>query len=136
MADDISIDRVELDHLHSTIGRLEGMCFQLKALCITLVCGALAFVSTKPASVQPILFCSVFVILVFWLLDARYLLGGRLLRAEYAQAFRRLGGNPTMSLARQPDHARFYLAFFSWSVSWIYAALIILVIGMLWLLQK
>ena len=128
--DRFDVDRLELEHLFLTVARLENICFQIKALCITLVCGAIGFIASRPQNLRLILISAVLIVAIFWTLDARYLFIGRQLRSEYATVFARMGGSEGAALAKSPENRTFGHAFFSWSVFWTYAALMLLLLGL------
>lgn len=122
-------EKFQLDNLQSIINRIEGNCFTLKSLAITITAASIAFVSTLNSKEHLVLYSICFLILVFWHLDARYLSQGRKFRKKQNDFLKQMeapgldGANNSGSLIS---------TLFSWSVLWFYSALLVLVAAVLY----
>ncbi len=123
------LEKFELENLKSIINRLEGNCFALKSLAITITAASIAFVSTLEANENIVLYSLIFMLLVFWHLDARYLFQGRLFRRQQQQFLENLSED---CLMKPQAEASLLATLFSWSVLWFYSALLTLIATILY----
>ena len=123
--DEVSIAHMSM--IQGVVTRLETNSFTLKALAMTLAAAVLAFTGSvkNPNWVYPLAGC--FPVLVFWLMDAKYLRMGRLFRRLFNSV--RLGNvDEPFSMNIEPfmDEEQSVLRIaFSWSVCWFYISIII-----------
>ena len=127
MQDLTEAKKQKLDHLQSIISRVEGNTFNIKSLCITIISAAIAFAATNATAATIVLTAAIFVVVIFWSLDANYLRTGRKLRKVYEETAPIDIG---LSLSNGAP-AKFIPTFFSWSVGWFYIAVIALVLATL-----
>ena len=123
--DDISIAHMSM--IQGVVTRLETNSFTLKALGMTLAAAVLAFSGSvkNPNWVYPL--AGLFPVLIFWIMDAKYLRIGRLFRRLYDSV--RLGNiDEPFSMNIKPymkkEQSVLRIAF-SWSVCWFYFSIII-----------
>lgn len=123
--DELSIGHMSM--IQGIITRLETNSFTLKALAMTLATAVLAFSGSvkNPNWVYPLAGC--FPVLVFWIMDAKYLRLGRLFRHLFDAV--RLGNvdepfemNIKPYLNKEQSVLRIA---FSWSIFWFYCSIII-----------
>lgn len=126
---------VFINHLHNIISRMENNCFHIKALCITIVSAAIAFSAANLPSANLILSCSLALIFIFWMLDAKYLLTGRQIRSTYNDMLDKLEGN-TVPRINSSQNCSFWATAISWSVVWFYLAVAGLVSSALFAVWK
>lgn len=123
--DEISIAHMSM--IQGVVTRLETNSFTLKALAMTLAAAVLAFTGSvkDPNWIYPL--AGVFPIVVFWIMDARYLRLGRLFRRLFDAV--RLGEvSEPFSMDIKPfkaiEQSVLRIAF-SWSVCWFYISIIV-----------
>lgn len=117
-----------ISNLHNTISRVEGNCSQVKTLCITIVSAAIAFTASNISSLSIVLPCALVVVVIFWMLDTKYLVAGRKLREIYSKILLDEG----MTGEQFPSNTGgFWRTFISWSVAWFYLAVSGLLIGVI-----
>ena len=123
-------DKVSIAHMsmiQGVVTRLETNSFTLKALAMTLAAAVLAFSGSvkNPNWVYPLAGC--FPVLIFWIMDAKYLRMGRLFRRLFDSV--RLGNiNEPFSMNIKPymkEEQSVIRIAFSWSVCWFYLSIII-----------
>jgi len=123
--DDVSIAHMSM--IQGVVTRLETNSFTLKALAMTLAAAVLAFSGSvkEPNWIYPLAGC--LPVLVFWIMDAKYLWLGRLFRSLYDAV--RLGKvNDPFSMNIKPfmeDEQKVIRIAFSWSVCWFYLSIIV-----------
>ena len=113
--------------IQGVVTRLETNSFTLKALAMTLATAVLAFTGSvkNPNWVYPLAGC--FPVVVFWLMDAKYLQLGRLFRRLYnAVRAGEITDHFSMNITpfRKTEQTIFRIAF-SWSVIWFYLSIIL-----------
>ena len=113
--------------IQGVVTRLETNSFTLKALAMTLAAAVLAFSGSvqNPNWVYP--FAGCFPVLIFWIMDAKYLRLGRLFRRLFDSV--RLGNiDEPFSMNIKPytkEEQSVIRIAFSWSVCWFYLSIII-----------
>ncbi len=122
-----SLVQMRLTHLEmiqSIISRLSGFSASAKNFCITVLAALVAVAFQKP--VPELVWAGVAVPLLFALLDAYYLAQERRFRDLYESTCSApLSSADAISLSPRPLNARrIGVAFFSWSVAGVYAALL------------
>jgi hypothetical protein len=123
--DEISIAHMSM--IQGIITRLETNAFTLKALAMTLATAVLAFSGSvkNPSWVYPMAGC--FPVVIFWIMDAKYLRLGRLFRRLFNAV--RLGKVDTpfeMDIKPYMKNEQSVLRIaFSWSVFWFYFSIIV-----------
>lgn len=122
---DVSIAHMSM--IQGIVTRLETNSFTLKTLGMTLAVAVLAFTGSveEPCWIFPL--AGSLPIVVFWVMDAKYLHLGRLFRRLYNAV--RLGEtNEPFSMNIAPyikeEQSTLRIAF-SWSVSWFYLSILI-----------
>ncbi len=123
--DEVSIAHMSM--IQGIVTRLETNSFTLKALAMTLAAAVLAFTGAveNPNWVYPLAGC--FPVIVFWIMDAKYLRLGRLFRRLFDAV--RLGKvNDPFSMSLKPYMAEEQSVIriaFSWSVCWFYISILV-----------
>lgn len=123
--DEISIAHMSM--IQGVITRLETNSFTLKVLAMTLAVAVLAFSGSlkNPNWVYPLAGC--FPVIIFWIMDAKYLRKGRLFRRLFNSV--RLGNtNEPFSMdikSYMKEEQNVFRIAFSWSVCWLYLSMII-----------
>ena len=123
--DEVSIAHMSM--IQGIVTRLETNSFTLKALAMTLATAVLAFSGSvkNPSFVYPLAGC--FPVLVFWIMDAKYLRLGRLFRRLFDSV--RLGNVASpFSMDIRPykkEEQSVIRVACSWSVCWFYLAILI-----------
>jgi hypothetical protein len=115
-----------LQMIHGIVGRMASNSFTLKTLSVAFVAGFVAYLGARPHP-APVVFYGVAVsVAVFWLFDAQYLRLERTFRALYDGVRVRTSTDYSMDISafRLRVDPTWRVAF-SWSVIWLYAALII-----------
>lgn len=126
MIEHSEISIAHMSMIQGIITRLETNAFTLKALAMTLATAVLAFSGSvkNPSWVYPLAGC--FPVLIFWIMDAKYLRLGRLFRHLFNAV--RLGEviEPfNMNIQPYFDREQSVLRIaFSWSVFWFYFSII------------
>ena len=115
-----------LTMIQGVVSRLETNSFTLKALAITLASAVLAFLGAvrNPNAVFTAAGC--LPVIVFWLMDAQYLRLGRIFRRLYDGVRQGEVDEPfAMDFRRYAKCEQSVLRIaFSWSVGWIYGAIL------------
>ncbi len=134
------LDRARIAHLEmvqAVISRMAANSFALKALAVALTAGVLAFTGAAREPSPLIVFAALVPVAMFWVLDARYLRLERLFRRLY-DAVREGDAMPfamdTSAYEGREQHTLRIAA--SWSVSWFYGAIaivLVVVLLILWL---
>lgn len=116
--------KYQLQSYDLIVSRLEGNCFSIKTLAVTIIAASIAFVANIESNQSMVVLSAMFLVLVFWHLDARYLSEGR--------RFRELKAGLINKLNEQTDNLNSSKAssvlntMFSWSVLWFYGSLVVL----------
>ncbi len=125
-----NLNEVSIAHMSMIQGivtRLETNSFTLKVLAMTLASAVLAFTGAvkNPNWAYPL--AGFFPVLVFWIMDAKYLRLGRLFRRLFDEV--RLGkieDSFTMNIKPYAKEEQSVIRIaFSWSVCWFYISIII-----------
>ena len=116
-----------LEFIQAVVCRMSLMSGQLKKLCITLFVAALsAAITLQQASMTLI---SVFVILIFWILDIQYLRTERRYRLLYDDV-RNEGWGRIPSFSMKPEQeVSFFSVFKSWSTLGFYGPIFLVLLG-------
>jgi hypothetical protein len=123
-------DQTKIAHLQiiqSVIARMAGNSFALRTLSVTLTTGLIALLGSidKPTPLYAL--AALLPLLIFWLLDARYLQLERLYRRLYDDV--RLGKTREpfiMAIGPYSSHEKNVPSIaLSWSVLWVYATLLV-----------
>ena len=126
------IDQSKIAHLQiiqNVIARMAGNSFSLRTLAVTLTTGLIALLGSIERPTPLYALAALLPLLIFWLLDARYLQLERLYRRLYDDV--RLGKsdepfNMAISPYSNQEHSVPNIAL-SWSVLWVYATLLLVV---------
>ena len=126
---DIDSSRVaHLQMIQSVIARMAGNSFSLRTLAVTLTTGLIALLGSinQPKPLYAV--AALLPLLVFWLLDARYLQLERMYRRLYDDV--RLGeiNEPfTMAIGSYSKKKKSVPSIaLTWSILWVYATLMVL----------
>lgn len=123
--DEVSIAHMSM--IQGVVTRLETNSFTLKALAMTLAVAVLAFTGgvKNPNWVYTLAGC--FPVLVFWVMDAKYMRMGRLFRHLFdAVRLRNIDDPFTMDINPYMKEEQSVIRIaFSWSVCWFYISIII-----------
>ncbi len=127
------LDQARIAHLEmiqSVIRRMATITIVLKALAVALTAGVLAFAGAAPDPTALVVLAALVPVLMLWVLDARYLRLERLFRRLYDTVRRGAAAEPfTMDVTRfEADEASSLASAASWSVSWVYGAIAIVLI--------
>ena len=126
-----------LQMIQTTIGRLSSNSFAVKSLAATVAAATLALASSVPKNHGLMLCASIFLFVVFWALDARFLVSERAYRNLYERA--RAGKTESFAMdfeQHKDSRAKFIHVILSWSLSWFYGSLIFLVLVALFILES
>ena len=123
-------DQVSIAHMSMIQGivtRLETNSFTLKTLAMTLAVAVLAFTATvkNQSWVYPL--AGLLPVIVFWVMDAKYLRLGRLFRRLFnAVRTGEVTGDFSMNIKPyfEEEDSTFKIAF-SWSILWFYLSIIL-----------
>jgi len=135
-------DEATIAHMNMIQGivtRLETNCFTLKALAMTLAAALLAFAGSveKPSWIYAL--AGSLPVVVFWIMDARYLRLGRLFRHLFTAVRKGDASEPfTMDISSYTKTEQSVLRIaFSWSILWYYAAILVafLIVGVVFIYQ-
>lgn len=112
--------------IQGVVARLETNSFTLKVLAMTVAAAVLAFTGSvaHPSWTYPLAGCVP--VILFWVMDAKYLRLGRLYRRLY-DSVRKGMLSDHFSMDTQPfdkDEKSVARIVFSWSVSWFYSAIL------------
>ena len=124
------LDQARIAHLEMiqrVVSRMARNCLVLKALAVALTAGVLAFAGAAPDPTPLVVLAALVPVLMLWVLDARYLRLERLFRRLYDSVRRAEAAEPfTMDIAPFEAHEESTLRIAaSWSVSWFYGAIAI-----------
>lgn len=123
--DEASIAHMSM--IQGVVTRLETNSFTLKALAMTLAALVLAFTGTvkNPSWVYPLAGC--FPVIVFWIMDAKYLRMGRLFRRLFNSVRKGNVDDPfSMDISPYLEEEQSVIRIaFSWSVCWFYLSIIV-----------
>ena len=123
--DELSISHMSM--IQDIITRIETNAFTLKALAMTLATAALAFSGSvkNPSWVYPLAGC--FPVIIFWIMDAKYLRLGRLFRHLFnAVRLKEVSEPFEMNIKPYSDKEQSVLRIaFSWSVLWFYLSIVV-----------
>lgn len=124
------LDQARIAHLEmiqSVIRRMATITIVLKALAVALTAGVLAFAGAAPDPTALVVLAALVPVLMLWVLDARYLRLERLFRRLYDAVRRGDAAEPfSMDIAPFEAHEESTLRIaVSWSVSWFYGAIAI-----------
>lgn len=127
------LDQARIAHLEmiqNVVTRMAANSFALKALAVALTAGVLAFAGVAPDPTPLVVLAALVPVLMLWVLDARYLRLERLFRRLYDTVRRAEAAEPfTMDIAPFEAHEQSTLRIAaSWSVSWFYGAIAIVLI--------
>ncbi len=124
------LDRARIAHLEmiqNVVTRMASNSFALKALAVALTAGVLAFAGAAPDPTALVVLAALVPVLMLWVLDARYLRLERLFRRLYDAVRRGAAAEPfSMDIAPfEADEESTLRIAVSWSVSWFYGAIAI-----------
>lgn len=124
------LDQARIAHLEMiqrVVSRMARNCLVLKALAVALTAGVIAFAGAAPDPTPLVVLAALVPVLMLWVLDARYLRLERLFRRLYDSVRRAEAAEPfTMDIAPFEAHEESTLRIAaSWSVSWFYGAIAI-----------
>ena len=118
---------IYLTMIQAIIARLETNCFMLKTLAMTLAVAILAFIGSIDSPKYIYLLAGYLPIIVFWVMDARYLHLGRVFRQLYESV--RLGEDKDLfSMKIKPyikQEQSILRVAASWSILWFYLSILI-----------
>jgi len=122
--DDAKVAHLNL--IQGIVNRLEGNAFALKAMSITLAAVVMAFVGSTGSTNMLVSFVACLPVIMFWLMEARYIQLGRYFRSLFDAVRRGQVAEPfSMDFGPYVGHeqgiARIAL---SWSVCWFYLTIL------------
>jgi len=118
--------KYQLQSYDAIVSRLEGSCFSIKRLAVTIIAASIAFAANIKSNQSIVILSAVFLVLIFWHLDARYLSEGRRFRELKSQLVHSLNDQTEyLSTSKAPNLLN---TMFSWSVVWFYGSLIALLL--------
>ena len=124
-----------LGMIQGVINRMASNSFALKALSVTIAAAIIAITGTQQNAPASISYVGLFPIVVFWLMDAKYLRLERLYRKLYDHI--RKGENFEMfsmnTMSFNKDVSSTLQIAISWSVIWFYLAVATALIAISWL---
>lgn len=124
--------KFQLEYYQKIIDRLEGNCFTIKALTITLSAASIAFTSQSQADVPLVLIASAALIAIFWRLDALFLAEGRRFRNIQSNFIAESDFDFNLPIINVRE-TNAWKVMFSWSVFWFYFSLFLLLSAIFWL---
>ena len=125
MTSDLSENRIaHLGMIQGVINRMASNSFALKALAVTIAAATIALSSAQESAASTAPFAGLLPVIVFWLMDAKYLRLERLYRKLYdhirtGQEFEAFGMDASQFSSKVSSTLRIA---FSWSVIWFYLA--------------
>jgi len=124
-----------LGMIQGVINRMASNSFALKALAVTISAAIIAITGTQQNSPTSISYAGLLPVVVFWLMDAKYLRLERLYRKLYdhirkGEDFEAFSMNTT---SFEDDVESTLRIAISWSVVWFYLAVSTALIAVLWL---
>lgn len=135
---DMNISEREIAHLgiiQGVISRMASNSFALKALAVTIVSAIIAVIGTQADTPNSALYVGLLPVVVFWLLDAKYLRLERLYRKLYdhirkGNQFDAFSMNTSTFEKDVPNTLKIA---FTWSVIWFYLVIAIVLVAATWL---
>ncbi|MGA8574352.1 MAG: hypothetical protein WB609_01535 [Candidatus Cybelea sp.] len=116
---------VHLQMIVDVVARMASNSFSLKTLAVAFVAGFLAYLGARPHPPAAVFYGVAMSVAVFWLLDAQYLRLERIFRSLYDKVRTQTSTDYSMDVTEAGQKvASLSRIAFSWSVVWLYAALI------------
>ena len=124
-----------LGMIQGVINRMASNSFALKALAVTIAAAMIAITGTQQNAPTSISYVGILPVIVFWIMDAKYLRLERLYRKLYdhirkGEEFEAFSMNATRF---NDDVSSTLRIAFSWSVVWFYLAVTAALIAVYWL---